>query len=111
MSALTDRIAADTSKFLDVSAFGSRAVLVWGDTTKVLSVIFDENYTGIDQFGSEVANSGPMAIAETAKLEDANGKVPGETEDEATLETNGTTYNVTKAARFGDLTHIFLTRD
>ena len=104
---------SDVAKvFLRTSDFAVEGTLTFGDITRTgISVIFDENYSGGDAYGVEVANSGPAAICATSDLENDDGEIPGENDDAATLEIGEVTYNITKAARAGDTCLLILSRD
>lgn len=99
-------------KFLRTSDFAVEASYIFGDVSKVISVLFDENYVGQDNYSNEVANSGPAAICQTSDIENSDSEVPGENaDDDATLEIDGTIYNVTKCARNGATSLLILARD
>lgn len=99
------------SVFLRASDFAVEGVYAFGNSTKTIIVVFEENYAGQDFYGVEVANSSPAAICQTSEIENDDSEVPGENEDAATLEIAGVTYNVKKAARAGDTTLFILSRD
>lgn len=100
-STLQDRLKSDVAGvFLAPSGgFTVEATLVWGDVTRTLPVLFEENYAGFDLYGVEAGNSGPAAIADYEAIKDDDGRIPGETSDQATLTIDGTTYYVIKGAR------------
>lgn len=98
--------------FLRASDFATEADFTFGDVSRRFNVLFDENYSGHDFYGHEVANSGPVALCQTSDVENGDNEVPGENEDDdSTLEINGTTYNVTKCARAGSTCLLTLTKD
>jgi len=113
VSDLTDRLKSDVSDILlRASDFAVEATITFDGSSKSINVVFDENYNGFDQFQHEVGNTGPVAICATADLENEDGEIPGEVaDDEPTLEIDGSTYNVTKGARYGDTAVLFLSED
>lgn len=113
MSDLLERIAADASDiFVGTPGRGFSVEAFFqfnGDAGQSkVSVLFDENYLPVDQFGSEIATAGPVALGTAADLCDGEGNLP---QSDASIVIKEVTYYVTKAERAGDMILLKLSRE
>ena len=69
---LKDQINADLAgMFFDTSEFATSAILTHGEESTIITVIFDDGYSGAILSGSEIETTVPQALAISSDVTDA----------------------------------------